>query len=71
MAILSGPSLLRYYPKQIIKTITSSDGLTGAAVSKYSNQRATNVATNTGITKMGPVTGISDPEFIAWLNGEL
>lgn len=71
MTILSGPGDVLYEATQVVKTITSKADKPGSSVSSYDNRRLENVGTNNGITKLGPTVGTYDPEWQAWLAGEI
>lgn len=71
MGIIAGPDTSTYESIQIIKTLTSDANDNGAAVSSYDNERVGNLASNLGITDLGPIVGTYDPEWQAWLSGEI
>lgn len=62
-----------YRPRVVVKVISVVAPLVGAKTSSYSNtdNRVSNVRTNEDVTRLGAVAEVYDPEWNAWLAGEI
>lgn len=69
-----GPTIegIIYAAPEIIRAVAGYNVTTGASKSaNYDANRLSNVRTNEGVQDLGAVVDTYDPEWNAWLNGEI
>ena len=71
--IVEGPDPdFHYVPEMIWKTLTSApEDDEGVISATFSYKAGSTTAINDGVTDIGPVTGVYDPEWDSFMAGEL